>query len=141
MTTHTFDERSDARDSSSDRTGLAMGVTIDDARAIAAMLPRSYEAVVRDEVRLRAGRLVYAAFYEDDTIMGVAFPKEEREAIVASQPDKFLMPRPYDMRYRWVCVRLGAIDTDELRELLVDAWRMCVPRKVAAAYEQDGSAR
>src|SRR4029453_17394458 len=73
----------------------------------------------------------------DDTIMGFGFPKEEREALVASEPDKFLMPRPSDMRYRWVCVRLNAIDVDELRELLVDAWRMCVPKKVAAAYEPE----
>lgn len=112
-----------------------MGVTIDDARAIAATLPRSYEAVVRDQVRFRAGRLVYAAFYEDDTIMGFAFPREEREALVASERHKFLMPRASDLRYRWVCVRLGAIEVDELRELLVDAWRMCVPKRVAAAYE------
>jgi len=115
--------------------------TIDDARAIASTLPRSYEALVRDEVRFRVGRLVYAAFSRDDTILGVAFPKEEREALVASEPDKFLMPRPSEMRYRWVCVRLAAIDTDELRELLVDAWRMCVPKKVAAAHEEDSSAR
>ena len=112
-----------------------MGVTIDDARAIAATLPRSYEAVVRDQVRFRVGRLVYAAFYDDDTIMGFAFPREEREALVASEPRKFLMPRASDMRYRWVCVRLNTIDGDELRELLVDAWRMCVPKKVASAYE------
>jgi hypothetical protein len=115
--------------------GATMGVTIDDARAIGATLPRSYEAVVRGEVRLRVGQLVYAAFYDDDTIMGFGFPKEEREALVASEPDKFLLPRTSDMRYRWVCVRLDAIDLDELRELLVDAWRMCVPKKVAAAYE------
>jgi len=112
-----------------------MGVTIDDARAIATTLPRSYEALVRDSVRFRAGRLVYAAFYDDDTIMGFGFPRDEREALVASAPDKFLMPRPSDMRYQWVCVRLHAIDVDELRELLVDAWRMCVPKKVAAAYD------
>jgi hypothetical protein len=112
-----------------------IGVTIDDARLIAATLPRSYEALVRDHVRFRVGRLVYAAFYEDDTIMGFGFPRDEREALVASQPDTFLMPRPSEMRYQWVCVRLGAIDVDELRELLVDAWRMCVPKKVAAAYE------
>ena len=117
-----------------------MGVTIDDARTIVATLPRSYEALVREEVRFRVGRLVYAAFSRDDTIMGFAFPKEEREALVASEPDKFLMPRPSDMRYRWVCVRLDAIDIDELRELLLDAWRMCVPKSVAAAYERDGSA-
>ena len=112
-----------------------MGVTIDDARAIAATLPRSYEAVVRGGVRFRVGKIVYAAFYDDDTIMGFAFPREEREALVASEPDKFLLPRPSDMRYRWVCVRLDAIDRDELRELLIDAWRMCVPKTVAAAYD------
>jgi hypothetical protein len=110
-----------------------MAVTMDDARAIAAELPRSYEAVVRGHVRFRVGRLVYAAFYDDDTIMGFGFPREEREALVQSEPDKFLLPRPSEMRYRWVCVRLDALDLDELRELLVDAWRMCVPKKVAAA--------
>ena len=112
-----------------------MGVTIDDAREIAAALPRSYEAVVRGDMRFRVGQIVYAAFYDDETIMGFAFPREEREVLVASEPDKFLMPRPSDMRYRWVCVRLDAIDVDELRELLVDAWRMVVPKKVAAAYD------
>ena len=112
-----------------------MGVTLDDARAIAAPLPRSYEALVRGEVRFRVGHLVYAAFYDDDTIMGFAFPRDEREALVASEPDKFLLPRPSDMRFQWVCVRLDALDVEELRELLVDAWRMCVPKKVAAAYE------
>ena len=111
-----------------------MGVTIDDARAIATTLPRSYEALVRDEVRIRVGRIGYAAYYEDETIMGFGFPREEREALVASEPDKFLLPRPSHLRYRWVCVRLDAIDVDELKELLVDAWRMCVPKKVAAAH-------
>jgi hypothetical protein len=112
-----------------------MGVTIDDARLIAATLPRSYEALVRDQVRFRAGRMVYAAFYHDETIMGFAFPRDERDALVALEPDKFVMPSGSDMRYRWVCVHLNAIDVDELRELLIDAWRMCVPKKVAAAYE------
>jgi hypothetical protein len=112
-----------------------MGVTIDDARVIANTLPRSYEALVRDRVKFRVGSLVYAAFSRDETIMGFGFPKEEREALVESEPDKFLMPRPSELRYRWVCVRLDAIDVNELRELLIDAWRMCVPKKVAAAYE------
>ena len=122
----------------SQRNGAAplIGVTIDDARLIAATLPRSYEALVRDQVSFRVGRMVYAAFYHDDTIMGFGFPREERDALVASEPDKFLMPRPSEMRYRWVCVRLDAIDVDELRELLIDAWHMCVPKKVAAAYDR-----
>ena len=86
-------------------------------------------------MKFRVGRIVYAAFSRDETIMGFGFPREEREALVASEPDKFLMPEPSDMRYQWVRVRLDALDVDELRELLIDAWRMCVPKKVAAAYE------
>ena len=51
-----------------------MGVTIDDARAIVAPLPRSYEAVVRDRVKFRVGQIVYAAFSHDETIMGFGSP-------------------------------------------------------------------
>jgi hypothetical protein len=110
-------------------------VTVDDARSVASNLPRSYEAVVRNRLRFRVGRIVYVAFSHDETIMGFAFPKEERDALVASEPDKFLLPRQSELRYNWVCVRLDAIDHDELRELVVDAWRMCVPKKIATAYD------
>jgi len=113
----------------------ALGVaTIDDVRTLASRLPRSYEAVVRDRVKFRVGRIVYLAFSRDETVMGFAFPKEERDALVASQPGKFLMPGPADLRYNWVDVRLGAIDRAEVRELVLDAWRMVVPKKVAEAY-------
>ena len=100
-----------------------------------ASLPRSYQATVRNQTRFRVGRTVYAAFYDDDTIMGFAFPRDEREALVTSEPHKFLLPRRSDMRYQWVCVRLDAIAVDELRELLVDAWRVCVPKTEAASYD------
>ena len=110
-------------------------VTVDDARLVESTLPRSYEAVVRGQVKFRVGSIVYAAFSRDETIMGFAFPKEERDALVASEPEKFLLPQPSDLRYKWVCVRLDAIDHDELHEFIVDAWRMCVPKKVSAAYD------
>jgi hypothetical protein len=109
-------------------------VTIDDVRALAETLPRSYEALVRDRVKFRVGRIVYLAFSRDETQMGFGFPKEEREALVASEPDKFLMPSKGDLRYHWVEVRLDAIDEEEMRELVLDAWRMVVPKRVAAEY-------
>ena len=111
-----------------------MPVTIDDVRGLALTLPRSYEALVRDRVKFRVGRIVYLAFSRDETLMGFAFPKEERQALVESEPDKFLMPPKSDLRYNWVVVRLDAIDADEMRELVLDAWRMVVPKKVAAAH-------
>ena len=110
-------------------------VTIDDARAIASPLARSYEAVVRNQLKFRVGQIVYVAFSRDETVMCFAFPKDERDALVASEPGKFLLPRESDLRFNWVCVRLDAIDHDELRELVVDAWRMVVPKKVSAAYD------
>jgi hypothetical protein len=110
------------------------GVTIDDVRALASTFERSYEAVVRDRVKFRVGRIVYLAFSRDDTLMGFAFPKEERQALVESEPHKFMLPKQGDMRYNWVVVRLAEIDLDEMTEIVVEAWRMVVPKKVFAAY-------
>jgi hypothetical protein len=112
-------------------------VTIDDVQALALTLPRSYEALVRDRVKFRVGRIVYLAFARDETLMGFAYPKDEREALIASDSEKFLMPKPADLRYNWVVVRLAAIDEEEMSELVMDAWRMVVPKSVAAAHLGD----
>ena len=111
--------------------------TIEGVREVALSLPRTHETLVRDRVKFRVGRIVYLAFSRDETLMGFAFPKEEREALVASEPDKFMMPRPSDLRFKWVVVRLSAIDDVEMRELVLDAWRMVVPKRVAAAHLGD----
>jgi hypothetical protein len=111
--------------------------TIDGVRRVAAGLPRSYEVVVRDRVKFRVGRIVYLAFSRDETQMGFAFPKEERDGLVASEPDKFLMPSRSDLRYHWVEVRLAAIDDEEMREIVLDAWRMVVPKRVAREHLGD----
>jgi hypothetical protein len=118
------------------RASIGRVVTIDDVRAVASTLPRNYEVLVRDRVKFRVGRIVYLAFSRDETEMGFAFPKEEREALVASEPEKFMMPSRSDMRYHWVDVRMAAIDRAEMRELVIDAWRMVVPKRVAAEYDR-----
>jgi hypothetical protein len=108
-------------------------VTVDDVRALAETLPRSYEVLVRDRVKFRVGQMVYVAFSRDEQTMGFGFPKEERAALVASEPDKFLLPPESDLRFNWVVVRLAAIDEEEMQELVLGAWRMVVPKKVARA--------
>jgi hypothetical protein len=107
---------------------------LDDVRRIALELPRAYEAVVRDYVKFRVGRLVFASVSPDESLLGFGFPKDARESLVASDPETFLMPVASDLRYNWVRLRLARVDEPELRDLLVDAWRMCVPKSVAAAY-------
>ena len=110
-------------------------VTVDQVRSFALTLPRTTEALVRDRIKFRVGRIVYLAFSRDETTMGFAFPKEERGALVRSEPERFLMPDRADLRYHWIVVRLDAIDVAEMREIVLDAWRMVVPRRVAAAYD------
>jgi hypothetical protein len=108
--------------------------TVDDVRDLALTLPRSYEVWVHGRRKFRVGQIVYVAFSRDEETMGCGFPKEERAAMVAAEPDKFQMPRPSDLRFQWIEVRLEAVDEQEARELVLDAWRMCVPKKVAAEY-------
>ncbi len=111
-------------------------VTVEDVRSLALGLPRTTEALVRGRVKFRVGRIVYLAFSHDETELGFAFPKEWREALVDSEPDKFMLPGQSDLRYNWVLVRLAAIEAAEMRELVVDAWAMVVPKGVAAAYAE-----
>ena len=109
-------------------------MTMDEVRAFAVMLPRSSEAFVRGRVKFRIGRIVWLAFSKDGSTMGFAFPKEWRQALVDSEPEKFSFPSAHDMRYHWAHVDLAAIDEDEMRDLVEDAWAFCVPKSVAEEY-------
>lgn len=111
--------------------------TIDDVRSLASTLPRSYEALVRGRVKFRVGQIVYLAFSKDGHEMGFAFPKEWRNALVESEPEKYSLPDASNMRYHWAVVRLDAVDEAELRALVLDAWAMVVPKKVVDAYLEE----
>ena len=108
---------------------------IEDVRSLGSELERSYEVYVRGRLKFRVGQIVYVAFSLDETVMEFAFPKEERAALVESEPHKFQMPSTSDMRFNWVHARLAAMDSAEARELVVDAWRMVVPKKLSRAYD------
>jgi hypothetical protein len=109
-------------------------VTVDEVRAFATTLPRSSEGLVRGRVKFRVGRIVYLSLSRDGSTMGFAFPKEWRDALVEAEPEKFSLPSESDLRYNWVHVDLAAIDADEMRDLVEDAWAFCVPKRVAEEY-------
>ena len=108
---------------------------IDDVRPLGAELERSYQVYVHGRLKFRVGQIVYVAFSLDGSVMGFAFPKEEREALVLSEPHKFQLPAASDLRFNWVHADLAALDPAEARELVVDAWRMVVPKTLSAAYD------
>ena len=108
---------------------------MEDVRPLGTSLERSYEVYVRDRLKFRVGQIVYAAFSLDETVMGFGFPKDERDALVTGEPHKFRLPRQSDLRFNWVEAVLAELDPTEARELVVDAWRLCVPKKLARAYD------
>src|SRR5215217_7074771 len=110
------------------------GITVEDVPAFPMTLPRTTEGLVRGCVKLRVGRIVYVAFPADETVMGFGFPREWRDVLVESAPEKFMLPSRGDLRYNWVSARMDAIDISEMRELVVDAWAMVVPKRVADEY-------
>jgi hypothetical protein len=108
---------------------------IDDVRPLGAELERSYEVYVRGSLRFRVGQIVYVAFSVDERVLGFAFPEEERQALVAGDPRRFQLPAGSDLRFNWVHADLAALERTEAREIVVDAWRMVVPRKLSAVYD------
>jgi len=114
-------------------------IAVADVRTLALGLERSHEAFVHGRVKFRVGQIVYVAFSRDESVMCFAFPREERDALIDTEPEKFLYPRQSDMRFNWVCARCDLLDVPEMQERVVDAWRMVVPKKLALAYDGPGA--
>ena len=102
-------------------------VTADDVRRVGLALPRSYEFHTRGRVKFKVRQIVFAAFSRDETEVGFGYPKVERDGLIASDPETFFLPPTSDLRYQWVCAHLDRLGSDEMRELVTDAWRMCTP--------------
>jgi hypothetical protein len=101
--------------------------TADDVRRVGLALPRAHERMVGGYWKLKVGQIVFVAFSKDEQDVGFGFPRAERDGLVASDPETFFLPPARDLRYQWVCAHLSRLDADEMRELVTDAWRMCVP--------------
>jgi hypothetical protein len=110
-------------------------VTVDEVCAVVLPLPRSYEVFVYGRRKFRVGQIVYLAFSRDEKTIGFGFPKEWRAIVVEAEPRKFMLPSASDMRFNWLHASLSALDPIEMHDLVMDAWRMVVPKRVAAEWD------
>jgi hypothetical protein len=110
--------------------------TEDDVRRIALSLPETIEKPWYNTPGYRVkdkGFLRIRAEAEGGLVVFVA-DLGEKEALLASDPVKFFTTPHYD-GYAAVLVNLEAIDVDELRELIIDSWRVKAPKRVLDAYD------
>ncbi|WP_395657710.1 MmcQ/YjbR family DNA-binding protein [Nocardioides sp.] len=112
-------------------------VTADDVRRVGLALPRAYEFHTGGRAKLKVRQIVFVGFSRDEADMGFGYPRDARDGLVESDPATFFLPRARDLRYQWVCAHLDRLDPVEMRELVVDAWRMCTPKMLHELPEMD----
>ncbi len=59
---------------------------------------------------------------------------EEKEALIASEPEKFFTTPHYD-GYAIVLVRLDTIDAEEAAELVTESWRLRAPKALLRQWD------
>jgi len=109
-------------------------VTADELRRVALSLPEAEERETWGHPTFRVRDKLFATLSDDGRTAGVKTTKPEQEALVAADPATFGVPA-YVGRHGWVSVQLATVDPQELRELLVEAWRQTAPKRLVATYD------
>ncbi|MFJ9909837.1 MmcQ/YjbR family DNA-binding protein [Streptomyces sp. NPDC101152] len=110
----------------------------EDVRRIALALPDTTEKIAWSMPTFRVAGKMFATLPEDETSIAVRCPKEERDELVLSEPQKFWIAG-HEAQFAWVRVRLTALEDDgELGDILADSWRQAAPTRLLEAYPELG---
>ena len=112
--------------------------TEDDVRRIALSLPEVIEKPWYGTPGFRVKDKGFLRIREEAEGALVVFVEDlgTKDALLASEPDKFFTTPHYD-GHASVLVRLEAVDVDELRELITDAWLVRAPARVRKLHEAE----
>ena len=111
--------------------------TFDDVRAIAMGLPEAEEIVTWEtDITFRVRHKIFAIGGEGSGSVSIKATPATQSDLVDQAPETF-HPSAYVGRFGWVTADLTRIDRDVLRTLLVDAWRLTAPKRLAATYRGD----
>jgi len=102
---------------------------------MALALPEATERPAWGQPAFRVRDKIFVALSKDETSMGFKVPKEERAELIAAEPEKFYFIEGHDNTYNWARVRLDTVDTDELAELITEAWRRTAPKRLVQDYD------
>jgi hypothetical protein len=110
-------------------------VTFDEIRAHALSLPGVEEATSYGTPAFRVRKRLIARVHEDGESLVVKVDPQEREALLATQPDVFFITAHYLYETSWILARMAEADAAELRELVTEAWRRLAPRRIVEAFD------
>ena len=114
-----------------------MPVTEGDVRRIALSLPETTEKPSYGTPGFRVKDKLFARIREEGDVLVVwCSDLGEKEALIASEPEKFFTLPHYD-GHPTVLVRFGAVEADEMRELLTESWRIRAPKKLQKSFDEE----
>ena len=100
-----------------------MSLTFKDVRKIALSLENVEEGTSYGTPAFKVGGKLLARLREDRESLVVGTTFEEREEMMAAEPETYYITDHY-LKYPWVLVRLSRVHSDSLRDLLSRALRL-----------------
>ena len=105
------------------------------AKALGLELPDTVEGTSYGTPALKVRGKGFARLREDGETLVVHVDILEREALIQEDPGTFFITPHYE-DYPAMLVKLATVDADELRELLIESWRMRAPKRLLRAYDE-----
>ena len=107
-----------------------------DFRALALSLPEATEKEAWGHPTFRVRNKMFASAATDLSTATVKSTLEEQRALTQSEPDTFFVPK-YVGKHGWIGMQLDRVDPEELRELVIEAWRMTAPKRLVKAWDEE----
>jgi hypothetical protein len=112
-----------------------MPATFEDVRRIALSLQDVEEGTSYGTPAFKVGGKLLARLREDGDSLVVGTTFEEREEMMAAEPETYYITDHY-LNYPLVLVRLSRVHSDALRDLLSRAWRLALAAKRHASAQR-----
>jgi hypothetical protein len=114
----------------------AKGVTYEQVKQWALALPGTAEVFVAEwgHPTLRVNNKMFAVGSPESPTLSLKASTVDQSELIATDPDTF-SSAPYTGRYGWVLVQLSRVDPGELRDLIVEAWRLTAPKRLVATHD------
>jgi hypothetical protein len=113
-------------------------ITWETVREISLTLPGVEESTSYGTPAFKVKGKLFVRLKEDGETIVVGVDFDEREEMMAADPEKFYITDHY-LNYRWMLVRLAKVHPDQLRDLLIGSWRRAAPKQLKAALHKFGS--
>jgi len=103
-------------------------------RRLALALPGVEEGTSYGTPGFRVRKKLIARMWEDGETLVVRVAWDQRDTLLEMDPDAFFLTDHY-RDHPWICVRLAAVPTAALAELLTEAWRAAASKRQIAEWE------